>query len=77
MRRISMNSWMLAAIPSAQMIIQMRRNFIISAGVSAGLIAATRKYHSETIGKNWGAKAKEMEQQSKMIRTLLKTYKKD
>ena len=30
------------------MIIQMRRNFIVSAGVSAGLIAATRKYHSET-----------------------------
>jgi two-component system, chemotaxis family, protein-glutamate methylesterase/glutaminase len=33
-----------------------------------------RKYHSETIGKDWGAKAKELEQQSELIRKLLKTY---
>jgi len=33
-----------------------------------------RKYHSETVGKNWGTKAKELEQQSVLIRKLLKTY---
>jgi two-component system chemotaxis response regulator CheB len=27
-----------------------------------------RKYHSETVGKNWGTKAKELKQQSKLIR---------
>jgi hypothetical protein len=36
-----------------------------------------RKYHSETVGKNWGSKAKELEQQSELIRKLLKTYKQD
>jgi two-component system chemotaxis response regulator CheB len=36
-----------------------------------------RKYHSETVGKNWGAKAKELEQQSELIRKLLKTYQRD
>ena len=36
-----------------------------------------RKYHSETVGKNWGSKAKELEQQSKLIRKLLKTYQRD
>jgi two-component system, chemotaxis family, protein-glutamate methylesterase/glutaminase len=36
-----------------------------------------RKYHSETVGKNWGSKAKELEQQSELIRMLLKTYKQD
>jgi two-component system chemotaxis response regulator CheB len=45
----------------------------------AGLLRrlGKRKYHSETLGKNWGTKAKEMEQQSKLIRKLLKTYKGD
>jgi two-component system chemotaxis response regulator CheB len=45
----------------------------------AGLLRrlGERKYHSETVGKNWGSKAKEMEQQSKLIRKLLKTYKGD
>jgi two-component system, chemotaxis family, protein-glutamate methylesterase/glutaminase len=36
-----------------------------------------RKYHSETVGKNSGAKAKELEQQSELIRQLLKTYQRD
>jgi len=36
-----------------------------------------RKYHSETVGKNWGSKAKELEQQSELIRKLLKTYERD
>jgi two-component system chemotaxis response regulator CheB len=36
-----------------------------------------RKYHSETVGKNAGAKAKELEQQSELIRKLLKTYQRD
>jgi two-component system chemotaxis response regulator CheB len=36
-----------------------------------------RKYHSETVGKNWGTKAKELEQQSELIRQLLKTYQRD
>ena len=35
-----------------------------------------RKYHSETVGKNWGSKAKELEA-SELIRTLLKTYRQD
>ncbi|HEV2695561.1 MAG TPA: chemotaxis protein CheB [Verrucomicrobiae bacterium] len=34
-----------------------------------------RKYHSETVGKNCGTKAKELEQQSELIRKLLKTYR--
>jgi len=34
-----------------------------------------RKYHSETAGKNWGSKAKELEAQSELIRKLLKTYR--
>jgi two-component system chemotaxis response regulator CheB len=33
-----------------------------------------RKYHSETVGKNSGAKAKELEQKSELIRKLLKSY---
>jgi two-component system chemotaxis response regulator CheB len=36
-----------------------------------------RKYHSETVGKDGGAKAKELEQQSELIRQLLKTYRRD
>lgn len=32
-----------------------------------------RKYHSETVGKNWRTKAKELEKQSELIRKLLKT----
>ena len=36
-----------------------------------------RKYHSETVGKNWGSKAKELESQSELIRKLLRTYQQD
>ena len=36
-----------------------------------------RKYHSETVGKNWGSKAQELEQQSRLIRKLLTTFKRD
>jgi two-component system chemotaxis response regulator CheB len=36
-----------------------------------------RKYHSETVGKNAGAKARELETQSALIRKLLKTYQPD
>ncbi|HEV2692197.1 MAG TPA: chemotaxis protein CheB [Verrucomicrobiae bacterium] len=36
-----------------------------------------RKHHSETVGKNWGSKAKELEAQSELIRKLLKTYQRD
>jgi two-component system chemotaxis response regulator CheB len=36
-----------------------------------------RKYHSETAGKNCGAKVKELEAQSELIRKLLKTYQQD
>lgn len=36
-----------------------------------------RKYHSETVGKNWGTKAKELEQQSELIRKLLKSFHPD
>jgi two-component system chemotaxis response regulator CheB len=36
-----------------------------------------RKYHSETVGKNAGAKARELEAQSALIRKLLKTYQPD
>jgi two-component system chemotaxis response regulator CheB len=45
----------------------------------AGLLRrlGERKYHSETVGKNWGAKAKELEGQAQLIRKLLGTYKRD
>jgi hypothetical protein len=45
----------------------------------AGLLRrlGERKYHSETAGKNWGTKAKELELQSELIRKLLKTYQRD
>jgi two-component system chemotaxis response regulator CheB len=45
----------------------------------AGLLRrlGERKYHSETAGKNWGTSAKETEKQSKLIRTLLKSYQRD
>jgi len=36
-----------------------------------------RKYHSQTVGKNWGTRAKELEQQSELIRKLIKTYQRD
>jgi two-component system chemotaxis response regulator CheB len=36
-----------------------------------------RKYHSETVGKNWGSKAKVLEAQSELIRKLLRTYQQD
>jgi two-component system chemotaxis response regulator CheB len=36
-----------------------------------------RNYHSETVGRSSGAKAKELEQQSALIRKLLKTYQRD
>jgi two-component system chemotaxis response regulator CheB len=36
-----------------------------------------REYHSETVGKNWGTKAKELEQQSGLVRKLLKSYQRD
>ena len=36
-----------------------------------------RKYHSETVGKNWGNTAKELEPKGELIRKLLKTYKRD
>jgi two-component system chemotaxis response regulator CheB len=45
----------------------------------AGLLRrlGQRKYHSETVGKNWGTKAKELERQAELIRKLLRTYKRD
>ena len=45
----------------------------------AGLLRrlGQRKYHSETVGKNWGTKAKELEKQAELIRKLLQTYKRD
>jgi two-component system chemotaxis response regulator CheB len=45
----------------------------------AGLLRrlGKRKYHSETVGKNWGAKAKELEGQARLVRKLLGTYKRD
>ncbi|HEV2692443.1 MAG TPA: hypothetical protein VG347_06060 [Verrucomicrobiae bacterium] len=36
-----------------------------------------RKYQSETVEKNWGSKAKELEALSELIRKLLKTYQQD
>ena len=36
-----------------------------------------RKYHSETVGRNAGARARELEAQSALIRKLLKTYQPD
>ena len=36
-----------------------------------------RKYHSETVGKNWGNAAKEFEHKAGLIRKLLKTCQRD
>jgi hypothetical protein len=33
-----------------------------------------RKYHSESVGKNWGNAAKELEHKAELVRKLLKTY---
>ena len=46
-RRMSRNSWILAAIPSAQITIQTRLNFNIKAGVSAASIPSFTKHSSE------------------------------
>jgi two-component system chemotaxis response regulator CheB len=45
----------------------------------AGLLRrlGQREYHSETVGKNWGTKAKELEKQAELVRKLLRTYKRD
>ena len=45
----------------------------------AGLLRrlAERKYHSESVGKNPGSMAKELEQQAELVRKLLKTYQRD
>jgi hypothetical protein len=48
-RRMSRNSWILAAIPSAQITTQMRRNFNIRAGVSAASSPSFTKQISEIL----------------------------
>lgn len=36
-----------------------------------------RKYHSETVGQNWGHEAKELEHKAELVRKLLKIYQPD
>jgi two-component system chemotaxis response regulator CheB len=45
----------------------------------AGLLRrlGKRKYHSESVGKNPGTMAKELEQNADLIRKLLKSYRRD
>jgi two-component system chemotaxis response regulator CheB len=45
----------------------------------AGLLRrlGKRKYHSDSVGKNWGNAAKELEYKAGLIRKLLKTYERD